>query len=346
MGQRHGKMDGDRRVVITKTPFRISFAGGGTDIPEYYKNFGTGAVVSGAMNRYMYVTASQYFFDDRIRIHYVRTENDISEVDDIQHPSIRECLKFTRITRGIQISSIADIPSKGTGVGSSSSFAVGLLNALHNWRGESVNEQQLAKEAIYIERTALKEAGGKQDQYVAAFGGLLLMEFFKDDTVKVRKAKIKKKDVEELQKHLLLMYTGRERSSSAIHVNQAKEVGSHLDSYRKMCELAYRQFEALEDGRWWETGKLMHENWQIKKTLANGISDQHVDKIYETAMKNGADGGKIMGAGGGGFFLFFADPDRHQKIIDAIPELKQERICFEQEGSRIIYNQGNPVKAP
>ncbi len=337
-------MPGEKRVVITKTPFRLSFTGGGTDIPDYYRKYGTGAVVGSAMNKYMFISASQYFFPEKIRIHYVRTENDIGSVDEIQHPSIRECLKLMKIPGGIQISSVADIPSKGTGVGSSSSFAVGLLNALHLWKGEKVPEKQLAQEAVYVERVALKEAGGKQDQYMAAFGGMLMMEFLKDDSVNVRKVDISRKDLSELERHLLLLYTGRERSSSAIHSKQAVEVGRHVEAYRKMAELAYKHCDALENGRWQETGQILNQNWQLKRTLAEGISDPNIDRAYQTAMDNGAEGGKIMGAGGGGFMLLFADPDRHARILDALPNMRHEPMGFEPEGSRAIYEQGMPVR--
>lgn len=337
-------MSGEKRSVITRTPFRVSFAGGGTDIPDYYKNYGPGAVLSGAMTKYVYITASQYFFENSIRAHYAKVENDVTNVSEVQHPVIREGLKLAGISKGIEIATVADVPAKGTGVGSSSSFTVGLMNALHVWKGDEVSKEKLAEEAIYIERTMLKEAGGKQDQYVAAFGGLLLMEFLKDDSVKIRRVKISKKDLEEFEKHLLLMYTGKERNSSAIHLKQTSEVSAHLDAYRKMAELAYKQCEALENGNWRETGKLLHENWILKKTLTNGISDQYVDRVYDTALKNGAEGGKIMGAGGGGFMILFADPDKHQKIIDSIPEFKHESFGFEAEGSKIIYSQGEPVK--
>ncbi len=337
-------MSSDKRVVITKTPFRLSFAGGGTDIPEYYKRFGTGAVVSGALNKYVFTGAHQYFFEDKIRIHYARTENDIDNVNDIQHPSIRECLKLMKIKSGIQISSVADIPSKGTGLGSSSSFAVGLLNALHNWKGNKSDSAKLAEEAVYIERTALKEPGGKQDQYVAAFGGLLFMEFFKDDSVKIRRIKIKKGELRDLEKHLLLMYTGRERDAGTLEAKKVSGFASHAEALRRMADLARMQFEAFEDGRWMETGRLLHENWQLKRTLADGVSSDYIDRFYKTALENGAEGGKLMGAGGSGFLLFFADPDKHERIIDSLPELRPEPFALEPEGSKVIYSQGEPIR--
>ena len=333
-------MVNEERVAITRTPLRVSFAGGGTDIPQYYRTYGTGAVLSGAMNKYVYVSAHRCFFKDSIRVHYSKVENDVTDVNDIQNPVIREILKLTGVTKGIELSTVADVPARGTGVGSSSSFAVGLLNAVHSWKGERVDKKTLAEEAVHIEREVLKEAGGKQDQYVAAYGGLLLMEFFKDESVRIRQVNISKGDLSELEKHILLLYTGKERRSADIHVRQAGEIDRHVKEYKMMAELAYRQCEALESGNWMETGKLLHQNWMLKKTLAEGISDPYTDNIYETALKNGAEGGKILGAGGGGFMIFFADPDRHQDIMDAIPGFRQEGFGFGFEGTKIIYSQG------
>ena len=335
----------EKRVVIGRTPLRISFAGGGTDIPDYYKNYGNGYVISAAAKKYVYIEANQYFFENSIRIHYSKVESDVTNINEVQHPVIKEALKLLGITKGIEISTVADVPSRGIGLGSSSSFTVGLLNVLHNWKGEAVSKEKLAEEAVHIERNVLKEAGGKQDQYVAAYGGLLFMEFLKDDSVKVRKVEISKSDLNELEKYILLLYTGKERSSAAIHVQQAGTVKDHIEAYKRMSELAYAQCEALENGKWRETGKLLHENWNLKKTLAPGISDPYIDRVYETAIRSGAEGGKIMGAGGGGFMMLFADPDKHQKIIDSIPEFKPEPFGFEPNGSEIIYTQGDPPKS-
>lgn len=329
-----------KKFILTRTPFRFSFAGGGTDIPDFYRNHGPGAIVSGAMNRYVYINVKDYFFENSVRVHYSKVENDVTNVNEIQHPLMRECLKYLGITKGVELSSVADIPSKGTGLGSSSAFTVGLLKGLHAWKGEEIDPKQLAEEAIHIERVILKEAGGKQDQYVPAFGGLLLMEFNRDDTVNVKKVEMGKNEFNDLEKHLLMMYTGKERSSSAIHTKQATGVADHIDDYKKMVELAYKQYDALQNGKWQETGKLLHENWMLKKKLADGISDTYLDRLYNTALENGAEGGKIMGAGGGGFFMFFADPDKHQKIIEALPELRPEPFSFEMEGSKAVYAQG------
>ncbi|MEM2705885.1 MAG: kinase, partial [Thermoplasmata archaeon] len=187
-------MSNDFRLIITKTPLRITFTGGGTDIPAYYRKYGPGAVVSATINKYIYVTVAKNFYRDEIRVSYSKTENAIKNVDDIQHPTVRESLKLLDIKSGIQIISITEIPSRGTGLGSSSSFLVGLLNALHAWRGEAVPPKQIAEEAVKIEREILKEPGGKQDQYMAAFGGINLMEFFPDENVSVKPTLLKAED--------------------------------------------------------------------------------------------------------------------------------------------------------
>ncbi len=337
-------MRGEKRYIVTRTPLRISFAGGGTDIPDYYKNYGDGAVVSAGLNKYVYVTVKDYFYGNSIKVHYTQVENDVTNVNEVHHPSVRESLKYLGITKGLEISSLADVHSKGTGLGSSSSFAVGLLNALHAYKGEKIMPKELADEAIHIERNVLKEAGGKQDQYIAAYGGIRLMIFKKDDTVEVKTANLSKEDLNGLESHLLLMYTGKERSSTTIHTKQAVGVSERIDSYKKMVDLAHKQYDAFQNGKWQETGKLLHENWLLKKTLASGISDAYIDRLYDTALENGAEGGKIIGAGGGGFFLFFAAPDKHEKIIEALPELTPEPFSIEPEGSKVIYRQGEIFK--
>ncbi len=338
-------MGRQKRVVITRAPFRLTFAGGGTDIPDYYKNYGDGASVNASMNRYAYIMVAESFHENTIRVRYTTSENDVTNIDEVQHPSIRESLRFLGVTKGIEIATLADIPSKGTGVGSSSTFTVGLLHALHAYKGDEVTPEQLAKEAIHIERGVLKEAGGKQDQYIAAYGGIRLMVFKKDDTVDVKDVGLGKKEVGELERHLLLMYTGKERKASALEQKKVSTMSEHLDSYKKMAELAHKQYDAFQKGRWQETGKLLHENWLLKKTLASGVSDPYIDRLYGTAIENGAEGGKLLGAGGGGFFLFYANPDKHEKIIEALPELKPEPFGFELEGSKVVYSQGEGLKA-
>jgi D-glycero-alpha-D-manno-heptose-7-phosphate kinase len=336
-------MHTEKRVVMTRTPFRISFAGGGTDIPDYYRNYGVGAVVSATMNRYVYIIVNDDFYGGSYRAHYSKVEDYTPSIEGIRHPSIRECIRLVGVDKGIEVTTVADMPARGTGIGSSSSFAVGLLNALHIWKGEVAIPEQLAKEAIKVEREVLNEPGGRQDQYVAAMGGLMLMEFNKDESVNIKRVKMENAKMQEFNRHLLLLFTGKERHSGEIHMKQMARVSACFGTYKKMADLAHRQFAALEDGRWEETGRILHENWMLKKTLVTGISDPYIDTLYDTALRNGAEGGKIMGAGGGGFLLLFAPPEKHEQILGALPDLKQEKVSLELSGSTAIYSQGlNP----
>ena len=330
-------MSNDFRLIITKTPLRITFTGGGTDIPAYYRKYGPGAVVSATINKYIYVTVAKNFYRDEIRVSYSKTENAIKNVDDIQHPTVRESLKLLDIKSGIQIISITEIPSRGTGLGSSSSFLVGLLNALHAWRGEAVSPKQIAEEAVKIEREILKEPGGKQDQYMAAFGGINLMEFFPDENVSVKPTLLKAEDRKMLNDHLIMLYTGIERDSTKIHNEQMNTVDDRVENYRKMVEIAYKTYNLFSRGKWEDLGYLLHENWMMKKELSNGITNEKIDEWYKRAIDAGAIGGKLMGAGGGGFLLFFISPEKRENLKNALRELPEEQFKFEPFGSRILY---------
>ncbi|MEM3301688.1 MAG: kinase, partial [Thermoplasmata archaeon] len=319
------------------TPLRITFTGGGTDIPAYYRKYGPGAVVSATINKYIYVTVAKNFYRDEIRVSYSKTENAIKNVDDIQHPTVRESLKLLDIKSGIQIISITEIPSRGTGLGSSSSFLVGLLNALHAWRGEAVSPKQIAEEAVKIEREILKEPGGKQDQYMAAFGGINLMEFFPDENVSVKPTLLKAEDRKMLNDHLIMLYTGIERDSTKIHNEQMNTVDDRVENYRKMVEIAYKTYNLFSRGKWEDLGYLLHENWMMKKELSNGITNEKIDEWYKRAIDAGAIGGKLMGAGGGGFLLFFISPEKRENLKNALRELPEEQFKFEPFGSRILY---------
>ncbi|MEM0137497.1 MAG: kinase [Thermoplasmata archaeon] len=330
-------MSDDFRVITTRTPLRITFAGGGTDIPAYYRKYGPGAVVSATINKYIYVTVAKNFYRDEIRVSYSKTENAIKNVDDIQHPTVRESLKLLDIKSGIQIISITEIPSRGTGLGSSSSFLVGLLNALHAWRGEAVSPKQIAEEAVKIEREILKEPGGKQDQYMAAFGGINLMEFFPDENVSVKPTLLKAEDRKMLNDHLIMLYTGIERDSTKIHNEQMNTVDDRVENYRKMVEIAYKTYNLFSRGKWEDLGYLLHENWMMKKELSNGITNEKIDEWYKRAIDAGAIGGKLMGAGGGGFLLFFISPEKRENLKNALRELPEEQFKFEPFGSRILY---------
>lgn len=334
-------MENDFRLVITKTPLRITFTGGGTDLPNYYRKYGPGAVVSATINKYIYITVAKNFFRDEIRVSYSKTENAIKNVNDIQHPTVREALKLLDIKSGIQIVSITEIPSRGTGLGSSSSFLVGLLNALHAWRGEAVSPKQLAEEAVKIEREILKEPGGKQDQYMAAFGGIQLMEFFPDENVSLKPTLLDLEARRMLRDHLIMLYTGRERDSTKIHEDQMARIDEKLENYNKMRELAYRTYEELSKGHWDKLGELLDENWNLKRELSNKITDNEIDHWYERAKRAGAKGGKLMGAGGGGFLLFFVPPEKREKLKMELKELSEEPFTFEPFGSRILHMEGS-----
>ena len=328
----------DFRIVTTRTPIRITFTGGGTDFPQFFKKSGLGAVVSATINKYIYVTVARNFYSDEYRISYSKTENAIKSIDEIQHPTVREALRLLDIKGGIQIISITEIPSRGTGLGSSSSFLVGLLLALHTWLGEYVTPKQLAEEAYHIEREILKEPGGMQDQYMAAYGGINLMEFSPED-VKVNRLPINQTFKKELESNLIMFYTGRERSSSSIHVKQTNEVDDHFETYKKMTKIALDTAKSITDYDLNELGRLLKENWELKKTLSDGISDGEIDQIYETGLRAGALGGKLMGAGGGGFMLFLIPKVKRQKLIDALSSYRVEPFSFEPFGARIIYTE-------
>lgn len=328
-----------RRVVMTRTPLRLSFVGGGTDIPQYYKKHEFGAVVSAAMDRYIYVVVAKHFQNDKIKISYSRVESDLTDINRIKHPKVREALKLLDIPPGLQINVITEIPSKGTGVGSSSSFTVGLLNALHTWKDEKVSKKTLAEESVEIERAILKEAGGKQDNYIATYGGIQYMRFNEDESVEMKEINISGSRIKELNRNLLLLYTNRQRSSASIHEKQADEVDLHIKEYNRMKELAKEQYAVLSNGSLADTGKLLHENWTLKTKLTNGISNNWIDGLYRTALKNGATGGKIMGGGRSGFLLLYAPKIRHSAILKALPELVPEPFSFDFDGSKVVYSQ-------
>ena len=330
-------MSNNFRIVTSKTPLRITFSGGGTDLPEYFKNYHQGAVLSSTINKYIYVTVAENFYKDEIRISYSKTENALKSIDQIQHPTVREALKMLSIKSGIQIVSITEIPSGGTGLGSSSAFLVGLLNALHTWLGEVVSPKQLAEEAVKIERDTLHEPGGWQDQYIAAYGGINLFEFFSDGNVSVKKQLLHNDEIKELQNRLVMFYTGTERKSSTIHNEQILDISKNVNIYKKMGELAIDSNNAVIQRDWNKLGNLLNENWKLKKQLNNKISNSQIDLWYNRGIKAGALGGKIMGAGGGGFLLFVCNPDNKNVIISELKELQVEEVNLEPFGSRIVY---------
>lgn len=324
-------------MIISRTPLRISFVGGGSDIPAYY-NQSPGAVVSTAINKYIYITVNKKF-DKRIRASYSKTEN-VDHASQIEHPLIRECLKKVGIERGIEVTSLSDIPSEGTGLGSSSSYTVGLLNALYAYIGKYASAEKLAREACEIEIDILKDPIGKQDQYIAAYGGLQFIQFLSDGNVDVSPI-ICSSDVKRtLAESCLLLYTGITRSSSTILSKQSKNMKNDIDKrvvMIQMVSLAHEMQRLLNNNSIKEFGQLLHENWLLKRKMAEGVSSEAINKWYDLARKNGAEGGKILGAGGGGFLLLYAKRNYRDKILSSLKDLELHNFQFEPQGSKIIF---------
>lgn len=324
-------------MIISRTPLRISFVGGGSDIQSYYKHK-PGAVVSTAINKYIYITVNKKF-DNKIRASYSQTEN-VDNASQIKHPLIRECLKMVGIERGIEVTSMADIPSEGTGLGSSSSYAVGLLNALYAYIGKHVNAERLAREACKIEIDILKNPIGKQDQYIAAYGGFQFIQFLSDGGVAVDPIICSPETKKEIEEKLLLLYTGLTRSSNKILDKQSKNMTASVDKREimdQMVDLTHTLRELLNNNSLKGFGKLLDDNWILKRKMADGISSEQIDKWYETSKKNGAEGGKILGAGGGGFLLLSAKRKYHDTIVRKLKELTITNFSFEPQGSKIIF---------
>lgn len=326
-------------MIISRTPLRISFAGGGSDLRAFYGHE-PGAVVSTAIDKYIYVTVNRKF-DHRIRASYSVTEI-VDSVDALQHELIRESLRLVGIDRGIEITSISDIPSRGTGLGSSSTYTVGLLNALYAYLGRHAGAERLAREACDVEIEQCGAPIGKQDQYIAAYGGLQYIQFNPDESVFVEPIICSPDTKRRLQDRLLLFYTGMTRSTGTILQEQRVNTESSQDrrrALREMTQMARDLRDALSPPSvdLDVMGELLHHGWLLKRGLASGISDSRIDAWYECARRHGAIGGKILGAGGGGFLLLYAHPERHEDIMAALPDLRPVLFKFEPQGSRIVY---------
>lgn len=329
-------------MIITRTPLRVSFFGGGTDFPEYYARHG-GAVLSAAINRYCYVNASKFpsrLFDYAVRVSYSRGEL-VKSVDEIQHPVFRACLQHLGIESDVELHVISDLPAF-TGLGSSSAFTVSLLHALHVFRGDRVTPSLLAAEAIHIEREVLKECVGCQDQVIAAHGGFSLIEFSGTKGPRVTNVRITIDNLLRLQEHTLLLFTNIKRRAQDIE--QTKVV----DLTRNEATLAAMRSQASDALRLLETsgsldvaalGGLLEDAWWRKKSLSAAVSNSAIDAIYDQAREIGAYGGKLLGAGGGGFFLFLAPPERHRALMAAFPEHDFQTVEFGVPGSEVIFSE-------
>ena len=321
-------------MIISRTPLRVSFAGGGTDIADYYHT-GFGAVVSCAIKKYVYCTINKRF-DDDIRVSYSKTEI-VDSVDKLEHGIVRECLKKVGIRNGIEITTIADIPSRGTGLGSSSAIAVGLLNALYAFKGYRAPPKKLAEEACEIEIERLKEPIGKQDQYITAYGGMQHIRFNSDETVLLDPVVCPPKTKREIESHLILFYTGKTRKAGDILSKQKSNSKMNKSVLDKMRDQADQLFADLTSLQIHKLGEALKEGWELKKSLAQGISDAEINTMYDKALKAGAVGGKITGAGGGGFLILFVPPESHWSVRNALSGLRDIEFKIEPQGSKIIY---------
>lgn len=327
-------------MIVSRAPVRFSLGGGGTDLPSYSREHG-GFLVAAAIDKYVFVNANRRFYPS-IRLAYSKTET-VERVDQIEHRIFREALRFAKIENGIELVSVADLPAN-SGLGSSSSFTVALLNALHAYQREFVPTQQLAEEACHIEIDVLKEPIGKQDQYISAYGGITALTFDKDGSVHVERLPVKEDVIDELESNLLIYYSGVERAASAVLSEQAKSVKSNKDDavarMHRIKEIGYETKKLLLEGNVDYFGELMHEHWTNKRKLAVNMTDSAIDEHYEAARNAGAIGGKLMGAGGGGFFMFYVRPTEKRKVREAMSArgLRQLRFRFDFDGARILAN--------
>jgi D-glycero-alpha-D-manno-heptose-7-phosphate kinase len=323
-------------MIISQTPYRVSFAGGGTDLPAFYRHE-FGAVLSTTIDQHMYVTIHKRF-ENSIRIGYSKTEQ-AETIDDVQHDLVREAMKLVEIDERLEITTIGDVPA-GTGMGSSSSLTCGLLNALYAYRGQVVSREALASQACKIEIDVLKKPIGRQDQYAAAFGGLNYFRFNADDSVDAEPVPCQPETLEELERRTLLLYTGQTRNADEILERQSSGTSDKMSVLRAMRDLADEMRKAIAGpGDLDAFAELLHQGWELKKSLGFGISVQRVDEWYEAARKNGATGGKLLGAGGGGFLLVMAPPWRHRAIREALGRPRELPFKIARHGSRNIFIQ-------
>lgn len=326
-------------MIISRTPFRISFLGGGTDYPGWYEKHG-GCVLAAAINRYCYITCRYLppFFEHRHRVVYSQMEM-VKTVDEIVHPAVRETLRLMRIEEGLEIHHDGDLP-KQSGLGTSSSFAVGLLNTLHALRGEMTAQDQLAREAIHVERDLCHENVGSQDQVTAAHGGFNHIRFLPGDIITVHPITISPERLKLFQKHLMLFFTGFSRVASAIAAEQIRNIPKKETELHAMQALVEEGMDILREGRdLREFGEILNEGWQLKRTLSSKISNSEIDALYKRAQDNGAVGGKLCGAGGGGFLLLFVEPDKQTAVREALKDCLHVPFSFDWLGSQIIFYQ-------
>ena len=327
-------------MIISRTPFRVSFFGGGTDYPTWFKG-NKGAVLATTIDKYCYITCRYLppFFEHKSRIIYSQMEH-VHNIDEINHPAVREVLRFLKITEGVEIHHDGDLPAR-TGLGSSSSFTVGLLNSLYALKGIMPTKARIAEEAIYIEQKMCKENVGCQDQALAAHGGLNYIEFGGEEHLQVRRVTIPEQRIKNLERHLMLYFTGFSRNASEIASHQIKNIPNKGNELARMYQMVQEAMQLLNKNKILDFGRLLHESWQIKRQLSEKITTAHIDDIYAAARGAGAIGGKILGAGGGGFVLLFAPPGAQKKIKEKLKKLLLVPFKFETMGTQIIFFQPN-----
>jgi len=321
-------------VIIVQSPLRISFFGGGTDFPDYYLQE-EGCVLSTAIDKYIFVVIKQRY-DDKLRIGYTRTEM-VDRVDEIQHELIREALKLTGIEKGVEITTMGDIPA-GSGLGSSSAVTVGALHAMYTYLNENIPAARLAREACEIEIERLKKPIGVQDQYISAFGGIRFIEFKRDGSIHVHPVSLDPAVKRHLNESLLIFFTGVTRQADSILTEQQQNIQQRLVILREMKDMAKTAHQELLRGNVDVLGKLLHESWLLKKQLASGISNGMIEEAYESARSAGALGGKIAGAGGGGFLLLYCPYEKREAVRYALRSMKELPVQLEPDGSKVIFN--------
>ncbi len=321
-------------MIITRAPFRVSFCGGGSDLPAFYQQYG-GCVLSTAIRKYMYLTLHNYFHREQIILKYSKTEV-VDSFEKIEHKIFKQCLEDFQI-KGVELTSMADIPA-GTGLGSSSTFTVALLQLLHTYEGEFVSKYKLAKEACEIEIDKLGEPIGKQDQFAAAYGGLNFYEFFPNGFVNVEPVIMKNSSYKKLQDNILMFYLGGTHSASEILRVQSNNIKiDKAMAQKKMCDITRVLKEELQKNNVDAMGELLHENWALKKTLANGISNAFIDEVYEEAIQAGATGGKLLGAGGAGFMIFYVPEAFQSSVRNRLFHLREMDFEIDNSGASIIH---------
>ena len=322
-------------MVISQTPLRVSLFGGGTDFRDFFINDG-GAVLSLGIDKYVYVIVKERF-DDKIYVNYSKKEI-VDTVDEVKHELVREAMKKTGITNGIEVTTLADIPSQGSGLGSSSSITVGLLNAFYAYQGEQVSLERLASEACEIEIDILGKPIGCQDQYIAAYGNMRLIRFQRNGKINVEKLNVAEGQKRQLVSNLLLFFSGKTRSSSDVLIEQKKNIVSRMNELRSLRDITYQAKECMMKGDIDKMGYLLNKSWVEKKKLASNITTDELEEVYQTALSNGAVGGKICGAGAGGFFLLYCPMERQESVRDALSCFRELPFLLSRGGTKIIFN--------